>query len=1074
MINRPLQNRVPLPDGTVLETGAGTFEIISFMHPGGAALIYQAQEEGQMYPVVLKEYFPDWGYVRAGAAVLPEDAAALPENSRERADAIEAMKKLFDGRAAREVRVGQEVRQRTRLIVSAERQLEVRSIRLPGEDPVTPPYCCILKMECLTERQGFWLKDLLKEAARPCSPEHPFGNGLQNRRSAVPQFSRTVELFCALLANLKRIHGDKGGSGCIHGDISAGNVFVDGSLSDGTVLGVSLLDFGGGLDAESKLESEVFGTPGFCAPELRNGGKPTPASDVYAVGRLFYALLDPVAANNLRLGKSLEFIEENSRRILLPGSAKSSGLEGELLAEVNQLLTDAAQENPAKRITLNEMARRMDEWRRRLMPPAWNLAQNAGALRDGEVKGRDGDVNVLLDQLTEEKRNPHVLWGFAGMGKTKLALAAAREWQKRHPLGRTYFVRFPGTLEELYTVTFAHAMPVERGGPDLIGDVQKLLCENLSELDLLVIDNFDRDEASSWAELTGASGSLEQQLYQQLCALPCRLLLTTRQNLEHAAGGCFFEINSLKEDVLLDILRDGSRGLPDSDDDTLRHILRLVEHHTMTVTMVAALMQFTHIPAGQIAEDLSKGQTLRDNSLEMLIPSEKDGESRSGTVLQNLTTLFGLAKLTPPMRTLLHRAMFIGESGLSRELFLNACGLRPDDRDFHALVDLRYLNSTGSGKDECLVPHTLIRKLCSLREPGADGEGDAHFLDGLWEFQETPADRRSIADIYSAVLGKSDPDARLDTPQKKLWAYRAASLYFRLADFKKAAKWNNAMIIAEKAQPALHWTLPQLYENRALIFRDRKQPPEEFDAAIKALECLNELGPLEQNPSAAASIYETLGRAYSDVGKLLLRGVSSEGRETLLELTCHADALAFGEDSVWADRTDKRDYDDRQRTCYEYAARLREERFTFHSSDTFRTYINLAYCAGVRGKNEPEHLRQEAARQLRLSRQALDVSERCSTGAYGNIGLAYGALGDHVPEKEAFETLLERRRHNSQRGDSRLYELQALLYLIEACKHGEDNEEASKRYKEVQALAKQLGVEELFAHNLEEAREGLL
>ena len=189
----------------------------------------------------------------------------------------------------------------------------------------------------------------------------------------------------------------------------------------------------------------------------------------------------------------------------------------------------------------------------------------------------------------------------------------------------------------------------------------------------------------------------------------------------------------------------------------------------MTVTMVAALMQFTHIPAGQIAEDLSKGQTLRDNSLEMLIPSEKDGESRSGTVLQNLTTLFGLAKLTPQMRTLLHRAMFIGESGLSRELFLNACGLRPDDRDFHALVDLRYLNSTGSGKDECLVPHTLIRKVCSLREPGADREDDAHFLDGLWEFQETPADRRSTADIYSAVLEKSDPDARLDTPQKKLW-----------------------------------------------------------------------------------------------------------------------------------------------------------------------------------------------------------------------------------------------------------------------------------------------------------------
>lgn len=129
-------------------------------------------------------------------------------------------------------------------------------------------------------------------------------------------------------------------------------------------------------------------------------------------------------------------------------------------------------------------------------------------------------------------------------------------------------------------------------------------------------------------------------------------------------------------------------------------------------------------------------------------------------------------------------------------------------------MDLRYLNSTGSGKDECLGPPHPHPQGVQPAEPGADREDDAHFLDGLWEFQETPADRRSTADIYSAVLEKSDPDARLDTPQKKLWAYRAASLYFRLADFKKAAKWNNAMIIAEKAQPALHWTLPQLYENR--------------------------------------------------------------------------------------------------------------------------------------------------------------------------------------------------------------------------------------------------------------------
>ena len=334
--------REPLPAGTVLCTMNGQFTIQKYITSGGFALLYQAQEEGQMYPVILKEYFPRQGYVRVGGAILPEEAAALPENDPERKKRIEKMQTLFDERANREIRVGQQSRQRTRLTVPVDRKLSVRSIQLPGKDPCTPPYSCILEMECLTERQGFWLKDLLEEAAQPCSPDHPFGNGRPGCGNSVPQFAKTVDLFCALLANLKRIHSDEDGSGCIHGDISAGNLFVDGSLSDGTILAVSLLDFGSGWDEETGPESEVFSTPGFRAPELQNGGTPTPASDVYAVGRLFYALLDPTAANNLRLERDLSFLE---RYVTLTASqARPSGLEGSLLAQVNALLTAAAKD----------------------------------------------------------------------------------------------------------------------------------------------------------------------------------------------------------------------------------------------------------------------------------------------------------------------------------------------------------------------------------------------------------------------------------------------------------------------------------------------------------------------------------------------------------------------------------------------------------------------------------------------------------------------------------------------------------------------------------------------------------
>ena len=1075
--------REPLPDGTVLCTENGRFTIQKYITSGGFALLYQAQEEGQMYPVILKEHFPRQGYVRVGGAILPEKAAALPENDPERKKRIEKMQTLFDERANREIRVGQQSRQRTRLTVPVDRKLSVRSIQLPGKDPCTPSYSCILEMECLTDRQGFWLKDLLEEAAQPCSPDHPFGNRRPGCRNSVPQFAKTVDLFCALLANLKRIHSDEDGSGCIHGDISAGNLFVDGSLSDGTILAVSLLDFGSGWDEETGPESEVFSTPGFRAPELQNGGTPTPASDVYAVGRLFYALLDPTAARNLRLERDLSFLERDVT--LTASQARPSGLEGSLLAQVNALLTAAAKEAPEERITLEEMARQMDEWRRRLTPPVWSLAQNAGALNDGEVRGRDEDVKNLLNKLENEKRNPHVLWGFAGMGKTKMALAAAGEWQKRHPLGRTYFVRFPGTLEALYTTTFAQAMSVEAGSKkeELLQLVQKQLSQYLTEFDLLLIDNFDNDNLS-WAELTGGSeDSIEQQLYRHLCALPCRVLLTTRKDLTAMTGGCFCQVKPLKEEVLLDILRDGAEmETPVPSEETLQIILELVNYHTMTVSMVAAVMRFNGVTAEKIADDLRSGQRTRDSSLKRPFLSEKDGTSRERSVLQNLTTLFDLANLTAPMQTLLRRAMFVGESGMPLDLFLNACDLRRDSAAFRRLVDLHYLNCQNSSEGPLLVLHTLIREVCSQQEPDPAGEDKCSlFLEGLWEFQQTPAERRSTADVYAAVLEKFVPKdkesgrLKLDTQQRMLWAYRAASLYFRLAGLEQANSWNDAMIFAEQERPHPRWELPRLYENRALIFRDQKEPLKELEAAGKSMAALKKLGALEQNPSMTASIYETLGRAYSDCGKFLLLEESPDLREKAAELTRCTDELAFGEDKErWAGRMEKKDYDARQRMCYEYAAQTRERRFTFHTSDTFRSYINLAYCAGVRCKNEPELLEREADRQLRYSQRGLDISERCSTGAYSNIGLAYRALEDYAHEREAFETLLERRRRNSKKGDSRLYELQALFYLIKACKHLEDFKKASELYDEAETLVKQLGMEKTFAQSLREAGEGIL
>ncbi|MER7070818.1 protein kinase [Terrabacter sp. NPDC000476] len=68
-------------------------------------------------------------------------------------------------------------------------------------------------------------------------------------------------------------------AGGLHADLSPGNVLV---TPDGRPV---LLDLGSARLA-GQPEGEVVGTPGFVAPELRLGGEPSEASDVYALGAL--------------------------------------------------------------------------------------------------------------------------------------------------------------------------------------------------------------------------------------------------------------------------------------------------------------------------------------------------------------------------------------------------------------------------------------------------------------------------------------------------------------------------------------------------------------------------------------------------------------------------------------------------------------------------------------------------------------------------------------------------------------------------------------------------------------------
>ncbi|MCA9583688.1 MAG: serine/threonine protein kinase, partial [Myxococcales bacterium] len=123
----------------------------------------------------------------------------------------------------------------------------------------------------------------------------PVSGGALKGKAATTGAPAFATWFRSAVAILDVVHGE----GVVHADIKPSNLLIDGER-------VVLTDFGiaRNLRAEETLDAEVGGAPGkgapegtlaFMAPEVRAGDRPTPASDIYALGQTFHTALAPLA-----------------------------------------------------------------------------------------------------------------------------------------------------------------------------------------------------------------------------------------------------------------------------------------------------------------------------------------------------------------------------------------------------------------------------------------------------------------------------------------------------------------------------------------------------------------------------------------------------------------------------------------------------------------------------------------------------------------------------------------------------------------------------------------------------------
>ena len=729
-------DRVPLKDGTVLHTTDGKrFHILHSTSIGGSAILYSAHLDGSSLDVTLKEFYPA-GCVRVNGVALDPGLAAP--------DASPALRQAFYQRLERmaqhELELSQLAYNGSFHALPHLEQLEVCSISQP-EEPVhrsadgTALPCTFLYLPTLNPSKGFFLSDLLAEcAAYPRDKEHPFGALMSNepRSIAAPHILTTLHLIRLILDALATLHKT-----AIHGDISLGNLFIDGDLHTGTLRGAVFLDFGSArlLDAPNGktapiLPSEkLYTTPLFCAPEIFTGarsGEPfclTPAADVYSVGVLLRLLLRKEALAAYRKFPE-DLAEELKPAEIYPSDTVPSARP--VLPQLNTILSAAAEPDPEKRIPVAEMLKEINALIEQLSAPRFPLAENLSSSESFIPHSRDNELKAIRKQMDSGVR-PIFLYGLGGLGKTETARALLRQCKKDGM--RVAFFNYEQSVRNTilnleftnyrYTPSTPH-LSLQQQEEEHYYENLKLLAAMGSD-SVVVMDNFDSNSQT-------LDDLRREPAYQDLINLGGpHLIITTRFTPK---GNPPVEIKPLPKELLLKMMlnimdeKDNSPSV-----DTLLNIIEAVQGHTLTCYLIGNALSD---PLGDLtAQDVLDALKQYDlHSLTEDVTSDKDRKYSTGTIYGHLKILFNMCGMTDTYRAALCHTLLLPQKGLDVKLFRQGES-KEEQSALRSLIAHGWVQCTCSTENiHLLTIHPLIRELI-LNELKPQEEDENQFFNRI-------------------------------------------------------------------------------------------------------------------------------------------------------------------------------------------------------------------------------------------------------------------------------------------------------------------------------------------------------
>lgn len=682
----------PLPAGAVLRIGDERYTITDAEpREGGSSIFYRARREGSSLPYGIKECCPlelrdRLRRVNGLLVGTDEHAEKLLADARERLQT--------------EAKISQEI--------AAQSSRTIPVLEIPGELRIeaaasltAAPAGSFLLMRHMGST-GLTLTDLLSEYSLPPQEGYPLRTGGR------PSLHTAALIIEQTLKALDLVHR----AGYIYGDLQPGNLFFcDSRPATGDIGFAALLDFGcaraltDGRQTAPITDRLVFTTPGYAAPELlfANDGtlRLTPAADVYSAGRLLLYLLRGRTYVEKSWDGTLHdrlFDGERSLIRILHCEAENLGCDDETLRLLQELLDKSLAGEPENRWPdAAAMLEAAEKLVRRTAPPPNRLALSFSALAKGEFLGREEQL-AKIDEALREHRSPVVIWGFAGMGKTELAIEFARRYHR----GQAYFVRFQASVLETVTGPIADAFSGysrrdlhgrEKPEEQICREVLTLLAQR-SENDLLIIDDIE--------DLTAHRG---ETAFRELCALPMQLMITTRTETD---GGV--EADTLPRPLLHKLLHRFDRKNAPLSEELADRLIDAAEGHTLTVELIGRTLKYSipRISPESLLQKLKVGDL--DSDAFAKVSTAKDREGKRERIQGHLVTLFQLSSLSKAEKTLFKSSLLMPADGMDLDLY---CTCMPGKKENfqETLEGLTRRGFVRISDDELVTIHPLLRAI---------------------------------------------------------------------------------------------------------------------------------------------------------------------------------------------------------------------------------------------------------------------------------------------------------------------------------------------------------------------------